>query len=67
MLNKPVDEIVMEGGHVIGVKSEGEVQQGNLTMPFSLFTQIYSPGGDKKVKSFETLLRCLIPAAGGSL
>uniref|UniRef100_A0AAQ4PMQ1 Rab GDP dissociation inhibitor n=1 Tax=Gasterosteus aculeatus aculeatus TaxID=481459 RepID=A0AAQ4PMQ1_GASAC len=25
MLNKPVDEIVMEGGHVIGVKSEGEV------------------------------------------
>ena len=26
MLNKPVDEIVMEGGHVIGVKSEGEVQ-----------------------------------------
>uniref|UniRef100_A0A3Q2DQN1 Rab GDP dissociation inhibitor n=1 Tax=Cyprinodon variegatus TaxID=28743 RepID=A0A3Q2DQN1_CYPVA len=25
MLNKPVDEIVMEGGKVIGVKSEGEV------------------------------------------
>uniref|UniRef100_A0A8B9JAB7 Rab GDP dissociation inhibitor n=1 Tax=Astyanax mexicanus TaxID=7994 RepID=A0A8B9JAB7_ASTMX len=25
MLNKPVDEIVMEGGHVIGVKSEGEI------------------------------------------
>lgn len=25
MLNKPVDEIVMDGGHVIGVKSEGEV------------------------------------------
>lgn len=25
MLNKPVDEIVMEGGHVVGVKSEGEV------------------------------------------
>lgn len=25
MLNKPVDEIVMEGSHVIGVKSEGEV------------------------------------------
>lgn len=25
MLNKPVDEIVIEGGHVIGVKSEGEV------------------------------------------
>lgn len=25
MLNKPVDEIVMEGGRVIGVKSEGEV------------------------------------------
>lgn len=26
MLNKPVEEIVMEGGHVIGVKSEGEVR-----------------------------------------
>lgn len=26
MLNKPVDEIVMEGGHVVGVKSEGEVR-----------------------------------------
>uniref|UniRef100_A0A672YP84 Rab GDP dissociation inhibitor n=1 Tax=Sphaeramia orbicularis TaxID=375764 RepID=A0A672YP84_9TELE len=25
MLNKPVDEIVMEGGRVIGVKSEGEL------------------------------------------
>uniref|UniRef100_A0A8C7Y192 Rab GDP dissociation inhibitor n=1 Tax=Oryzias sinensis TaxID=183150 RepID=A0A8C7Y192_9TELE len=25
MLNKPVDEIVMEGGKVVGVKSEGEV------------------------------------------
>ncbi|KAL2104362.1 hypothetical protein ACEWY4_001230 [Coilia grayii] len=25
MLNKPVEEIVMEGGHVVGVKSEGEV------------------------------------------
>lgn len=25
MLNKPVDEIVMENGHVVGVKSEGEV------------------------------------------
>lgn len=26
MLNKPVDEIVVEGGKVVGVKSEGEVQ-----------------------------------------
>lgn len=25
MLNKPVDEIVMEKGRVVGVKSEGEV------------------------------------------
>lgn len=30
MLNKPVDEIVMEGGHVVGVKSEGEVRNANL-------------------------------------
>lgn len=25
MLNKPVDEIVMENGRVVGVRSEGEV------------------------------------------
>lgn len=25
MLNKPVDEIIMENGKVVGVKSEGEV------------------------------------------
>lgn len=30
MLNKPVDEIVMEGGHVVGVKSEGEVHRKKL-------------------------------------
>lgn len=29
MLNKPVDEIVMEGGHVVGVKSEGEVHDAD--------------------------------------
>lgn len=26
MLNKPVDEIVLENGRVVGVKSEGEVR-----------------------------------------
>lgn len=31
MLNKPVDEIVMEGGHVVGVKSEGEVRNADLS------------------------------------
>lgn len=31
MLNKPVDEIVMEGGHVVGVKSEGEVRSAAFT------------------------------------
>lgn len=30
MLNKPVDEIVMEGGHVVGVKSEGEVHNADF-------------------------------------
>lgn len=30
MLNKPVDEIVMEGGHVVGVKSEGEVRNADF-------------------------------------
>lgn len=36
MLNKPVDEIVMEGGHVVGVKSEGEVHDANFTMSAAL-------------------------------
>lgn len=26
MLNKPIEEIVMENGKVVGVKSEGEVR-----------------------------------------
>lgn len=25
MLNKPIEEIIMEGGKVVGVKSDGEV------------------------------------------
>lgn len=33
MLNKPVDEIVMEGGHVVGVKSEGEVRDAGVSAP----------------------------------
>lgn len=32
MLNKPVDEIVMEGGHVVGVKSEGEVRNAAVSV-----------------------------------
>ena len=32
MLNKPVDDIVMEDGHVVGVKSEGEVRR--FVFPF---------------------------------
>lgn len=47
MLNKPIDEIVMENGKVVGVKSEGEVSTflsvqffmvGNLDSLFLLFT-----------------------------
>ena len=34
MLNKPVDEIVMENGRVVGVKSEGEVNNLRLMTPF---------------------------------
>lgn len=47
MLNKPVDEIVMEGGHVVGVKSEGEVMRyGDISdtmMSLGLFTHQRSP------------------------
>lgn len=28
MLDKPVEEIVCEGGKVVGVKSQGEVRKG---------------------------------------
>lgn len=44
MLNKPVDEIVMEGGHVVGVKSEGEVRMmvQNWTVSLSLCSQQWS-------------------------
>lgn len=33
MLNKPIEEIVIENGKVVGVKSEGEVQ--TLPLPCS--------------------------------
>lgn len=41
MLNKPVEEIVMEDGHVVGVKSEGEVtsQQASLMYLFGMTFQ----------------------------
>jgi len=32
MLNKPIEEIVMEGGKVVGVRSEGEVARCNLVI-----------------------------------
>lgn len=34
MLNKPVEEIVMEDGHVVGVKSEGEVKSPSIKPQF---------------------------------
>lgn len=35
MLNKPVDDIIMENGKVVGVKSEGEV-----SLPHSVVTMV---------------------------
>lgn len=35
MLNKPIEEIVMENGKVVGVKSEGEVSS---QLSISVFT-----------------------------
>lgn len=32
MLNKPVDDIIMENGKVVGVKSEGEVSLHGAVM-----------------------------------
>lgn len=56
MLNKPVDEIVMEGGHVVGVKSEGEV--GAALQGERAASDCRWNGG------IDALL---LPAAGGSL
>lgn len=63
MLNKPVDEIVMEGGHVVGVKSEGEVLKKNLILQYDLVNSC------RKESPFKKLLVhfCPVPAAGGSL
>lgn len=33
MLNKPVDDIIMENGKVVGVKSEGEVSPRSRSPP----------------------------------
>lgn len=76
MLNKPVDEIVMEGGKVIGVKSEGEVKQILLYCPqlrkldsiipnFKVvMPKVYSA---KYTYPADSHHYCLIPTAGGSL
>lgn len=32
MLNKPIDEIIMEGGKAVGVKSEGEVAKAKFVI-----------------------------------
>lgn len=53
MLNKPVDEIVMEGGHVVGVKSEGEVGAAAQSVSVG-----WRNGGIKSA---------LLPPAGGPL
>ncbi|MEQ2219569.1 hypothetical protein XENOCAPTIV_020089 [Xenoophorus captivus] len=37
MLNKPIEEIVMENGKVVGVKSEGESSQKTMTLTNTLF------------------------------
>lgn len=53
MLNKPVEEIVMEDGHVVGVKSEGEVKsQSNLFYKITI-SWLYS----KVVKTVDNTLR----------
>lgn len=45
MLNKPVEEIVMEGGKVVGVKSEGEVAK----CKFVIGDPSYFPGKVRQV------------------
>lgn len=49
MLNKPVDDIIMENGKVVGVKSEGEV-----SLPRSAFTMFWV--------GFGSLLRGSFPS-----
>jgi len=52
MLNKPVDEIVMENGVCVGVKSEGQVAK----CKFVIGDPSYFPG---KVKKTGQVVRCI--------
>ena len=40
MLDKPIDEIVVEGGKVVGVKSGGEVARCKQVTSMSVCTQV---------------------------
>lgn len=53
MLNKPVDDIIMENGKVVGVKSEGEV-----SIPHNAVMMVWAGLG--------SLLRGSLPSNPGS-
>lgn len=53
MLNKPVDDIIMENGKVVGVKSEGEV-----SLPYGAVMTVWV--------EFVLLLRGSLPSDPGS-
>lgn len=51
MLHKPIDEIVIENGHVIGVKAEGEVARCKLV----ICDPTYAPDRVKKIGKVSVL------------
>lgn len=65
MLNKPIEEIVIENGKVVGVKSEGEVRYlRNLSLFHILPLKIEAVGhGSEEITVGKTLIRA--PAAEG--
>lgn len=41
MLNKPIEEIIVEDGKVVGVKSDGEVSSSSAMLPFYVLNAMF--------------------------
>lgn len=55
MLNKPIEEIIMEDGKVVGVKSDGEVRRSSILV----FGSSYLAAPDTTDAPFSTICQIL--------
>lgn len=51
MLNKPIEEIIMEDGKVVGVKSDGEVR--HVSVLVCGFSYLAAPGTTDAPRAFQ--------------